>query len=137
MRSIRVPDKVPRILHAKPGDALRLTIAQGGIHLAVGFDRADLRGTLKQDGVAMGRIGIFGLVASLVVLVLLVAMGEGVDDAGMALIFALMGATALATNALRLPRWASEREEQMEHIAARARTLIRADSTPNALGEGS
>ncbi|WP_420461566.1 hypothetical protein [Candidatus Palauibacter sp.] len=38
----------------------------------------------------------------------------------------LGGAAALVAAALRLPRWASERERQMEHIAAWTRDLLSA-----------
>ena len=40
---------------AKAGDALQLTIAQSGVHLAVAFDRADLRGTLYGDSLTAER----------------------------------------------------------------------------------
>lgn len=36
---------------AKPADSLRLTIVQSGMHLSVGFDRAELRGRL--DGASL------------------------------------------------------------------------------------
>jgi hypothetical protein len=83
--------------------------------------------TLKGNGVALGRLGVAGLLAALVMFAVLLLTGAPTDDLEMAALFALMGAAALAVNALRLPRWAHEREEQMEHIAARARTLIRAE----------
>jgi hypothetical protein len=51
-----------------------------------------------------------------------------------AMIFAAMGAAALGFNALRLPRWALEREQQMEYLAARARALI--GPVPDAGGAG-
>lgn len=91
-------------------------------------------GTLKGDGVALGRLGIAGLVAALVMLAILLLTGAPTDDLEMAALFAAMGAAALGANALRLPRWAREREEQMEYIAARARTLIRAE--PDASDDG-
>lgn len=46
------------------------------------------------------------------------------------------GAVLLLGNALRLPRWAAEREEQMEYIATRARALIRPGPEPASLPEG-
>jgi hypothetical protein len=87
-------------------------------------------GTVKSNGIAVGRLGIAGLLVGLLMLVFLLLTGEGVDDAVMAMLFAAFGAAALGANALRLPRWAGEREEQMEQIAARARTLIRAAPEP-------
>lgn len=80
-------------------------------------------GTLKGDAVGLTRFGIFTLVAGLIVAILLFA--EVLDeDLSVFLILPVMGALALAMNAVRLPRWAREREEQMDHIAARARRLI-------------
>jgi hypothetical protein len=40
----------------------------------------------------------------------------------------IMGAAAFAYNAVRLPRWAHEREEQMEYMAQRVQTLIKTDT---------
>ena len=37
---------------------------------------------------------------------------------------ALMGAGALVSNVITLPRWAREREEQMEYIAGRVSELV-------------
>jgi len=47
----------------------------------------------------------------------------------------VFGAVALGANALRLPGWAMEREEQMEGIAARARVLLGAAPDPDAAGD--
>jgi hypothetical protein len=94
-------------------------------------------GTMKSDGAAVGRLGIAGLLAGLVMLVILLLTGELEEEVGMAVLLALMGAAALGSNALRLPRWADEREQQMEYIATRARALIRAEPEPAAIGPGS
>ena len=75
-------------------------------------------GTLKGDAVAIGRMGIMGLLAGLLIVITLFLSGETGDALASALFFAVMGILALGTNALRLPRWAQEREEQMEHIGA-------------------
>jgi hypothetical protein len=88
-------------------------------------------GTLKSNGVALGWVGIVGLVMGLVMLAFLLASGE-VGDAMIVSLVAAMGAAALGANALRLPRWADEREEQMERIAVRARTLIGGKPEPGA-----
>lgn len=80
-------------------------------------------GTTKGGAVQSSQMGVVGVVAGLVLSILLFA--EVLDeDLVVLLIASLVGAFALAMNALRLPRWAREREEQMEHIAARARALI-------------
>lgn len=97
-------------------------------------------GTLKGDAVVFGRMGIAGLVGGLVLFLALLVAGDvgGLEDAlGSGLLFALMGLLALVMNAFRLPRWAQERDEQMEQIATRALTLLRADPAPPAIGDGS
>ena len=99
----------------------------GNLHAYVEPTGAGYRlrlGTVKGNGVAAGWLGIGALLTALVMVVMLLASGEEGDAIIMATLFGAMGAAALGSNALRLPRWADEREEQMEHIAARARTLI-------------
>jgi hypothetical protein len=113
----------------KSGGGLRAW-TNGNLHAYVEPTEAGHRlrlGTLKGNSVALGRLGIAGLVVGLLMLAVLLLTGAPTDDLEMAALFALMGAAALAINALRLPRWAHEREEQMEYIAARARTLIRTE----------
>lgn len=84
-------------------------------------------GTLKGDARAANRAGVFlGLFAAML-LVLMIVTGKPVEDFAVAAILGGMGVAAFGYNALRLPPWAREREEQMEHIAARARRLIGED----------
>jgi hypothetical protein len=90
-------------------------------------------GTLKHNGVALGSVGVFALLMGLVMVAFLLATGE-VGDAMILGIVAAMGAAALGANALRLPRWAEEREEQMERIATRARLLLGAGPAPDVGG---
>lgn len=82
-------------------------------------------GTLKSDGVGLNRMGI-GIVATGAFLGAMQAVTGGV---GSDLIFSALvsggGVGAMLLNALRLRGWAGEREAQMEHIAERARALIR------------
>jgi hypothetical protein len=56
--------------------------------------------------------------------VVLLVTGELAEDVFVPLFFSAMGVVALTYNALRLPRWALEREEQMDYIAGRVRSLI-------------
>jgi hypothetical protein len=91
-------------------------------------------GTTKGNAVASSRFGIVTLVLGLILGVLLFAELLDEDLSGL-LVFAVMGAFALVFNALRLPRWAREREEQMDHIAARARTRIALVPEPVASGD--
>jgi hypothetical protein len=85
-------------------------------------------GTLKGDAVAMGRMGISGLLGGLVIFLALLLTGDMEEAIASGVFFATLGAVLLALNALRLPGWAREREEQMEYIAVRARALIRPES---------
>lgn len=82
-------------------------------------------GTVKSDAVGVNALGIIALVTAVVVLVV-----GSANPSAVAL--ALLGVGALAWNAFRLRGWAEERDEQMEHIAQRALTLLR----PPALEEG-
>jgi hypothetical protein len=78
-------------------------------------------GTLKADGLAMNRMGAAGLVMGLVV-----AFAVRGDPAGMVGVLALgsVGVGAFLINAVRLPRWASLRERQMQGIAERTLSLL-------------
>lgn len=80
-------------------------------------------GTTKGGAAQAIRMGVASVVAGLVLSILLFA--EVLDeDLVVLLVLSAMGAAILAFNSLHLPRWAREREEQMNYIAARARTLI-------------
>lgn len=87
-------------------------------------------GTRKGDGAALSRLGIVGLVMGMALIALFVFNAEPLAALTMPLLLSLLSVVALGSNALRLPRWAAEREEQMEQIAARARALIRPDGEP-------
>lgn len=93
-------------------------------------------GTTKGDAVAAGRLGIAMLTVALLMGLFFLMIGELDGDASPALLIAIVGIAALAFNAMRLPSWARTREEQMDSIAARAVTIIRADPAPEALGDG-
>lgn len=81
-------------------------------------------GTLMGDAAIFNRLAVGGMVAALLVTFVLLLRGDLAEDLIAALVFALMGVAALGYNVLRLPRWAQEREEQMEYIAGRARALL-------------
>ncbi len=82
-------------------------------------------GTLKGNALAMGRMGSFGVTMGLVMLVIFVLTGQlAAEGLFVPMFLAGMGGAALASAALSLPRWAREREAQMEYIAERARALI-------------
>ncbi|HEU0301975.1 MAG TPA: hypothetical protein VFR37_21145 [Longimicrobium sp.] len=87
-------------------------------------------GTLNGNAVGIGRMGAAALLGGLVLVITLLLSGEGGDALATAVFFAAMAVFLLGMNAVRLPRWAQEREEQMEHIATRALTLIRPAPEP-------
>ncbi|MBV9110572.1 MAG: hypothetical protein JO306_14275, partial [Gemmatimonadetes bacterium] len=88
-------------------------------------------GTMKSNAPVLGGLGIAGILLG-VALALMILTGVETGNVAGAIFVAMMGALALASNAVRLPRWADEREEQMERIAARARSLIRPEPQPAA-----
>jgi hypothetical protein len=85
-------------------------------------------GTTKSNAMALGGIGIASLMAGLLLIAVLLATHGPMDNLGLGAIMAVLGAALVGFNALRLPAWAQEREEQMAHLAARAQALIRADA---------
>lgn len=84
-------------------------------------------GTVKGNALALGAAGLAGLLLAVpVVAITLVTGGVGENLLG-PVMMGSAGASALAWNALRLPPWAREREQQMEYIASRATALLTAD----------
>ena len=81
-------------------------------------------GTTKGNAMTVGMMGIAGLAMGLLILVALFLKGRVVEGFFGPLLFIAMGGSALTFTALSLPGWAREREEQMEHIASRARALV-------------
>jgi hypothetical protein len=71
-------------------------------------------------------VGASGLAIGLSLITVLLTTGESPVVMELALIASmLIGGGALGPNLLRLPRWARERESQMEDVAGRTRALIR------------
>jgi|SRR5688572_6241001 len=108
--------------------------SNGNLHAFVEPTRTGYRlrlGTVKGDGLAVNRMGAFGIAMGLFVGLASVVSGnpEGLLPGAVAL--GGMGSGAIAFNAMRLSRWAREREQQMKEIGERARALI--DSGPGAV----
>jgi hypothetical protein len=81
-------------------------------------------GTLKGDAAALNLIGGFGIAMGAIVGVALsVKSGFAAAIPGM-LSLVSIGAGAIAANAVRLPRWARLREQQMKDVAERTRALL-------------
>jgi hypothetical protein len=74
---------------------------------------------------ALNRVGITGLAMGLILLTMFLTTGP--SPVGLELLMMLLvglGGGALATNILSLPRWAREREGQMEYLAGRVGALL-------------
>jgi hypothetical protein len=92
--------------------------------------------TTKANGLALNRMGAASLMMALVTIVLLYVTGALAEEMLAPVMLSMMGGGALAWNALRLPGWAQEREEQMEVIAVRAAALLAPPPAPSLAGPG-
>jgi len=103
--------------------------SHGNLHAVLEQTEAGHRlrmATRKGNATEVTMLGTVGLIMALFILAALVSKGKTGIELFFPTVFALMGGGAFAANALRLPRWADERERQMEHIAGRARELLSA-----------
>lgn len=103
----------------------------GNLHAYVEPTEAGYRfrlGTLKGDAVALNLSGIGGMLLAGIILPVLLFTGQSMEELFAPGLIGAMGAAVFAHNALRLPRWAHEREEQMEYIAERVRALIKMEA---------
>ena len=82
---------------------------------------------MKADGLALNRVSLMGLAMAAVVTV---AVGGNPGAFPGVIMLGSIGAGALILNALRLPRWARLREQQMQEIAQRALALIGSPTMP-------
>jgi hypothetical protein len=85
-------------------------------------------GTLKGDAATLNWTGAAGMLAGLILAGPLLVTGQLTESLVGPGFIGIMGAAAFAYNAVRLPRWAHEREEQMEYMAQRVQTLIKTDT---------
>ena len=100
--------------------------SNGNLHAYVEPTRTGYRlrmGTVKGDAMALNRMGGFSIVMGVIAGFAPVLSGHAVALPGMAMLGAI-GVGAIAANALRLPRWVREREQQMSDIAERTRALV-------------
>ena len=81
-------------------------------------------GTHKGNATALLRIGAAGLVFGLALIALFVAEQLGRAALVLPVLAAVTGGGILASNVIRLPRWARRREAQMESIAGRVTALL-------------
>lgn len=85
-----------------------------------------LRLQTRQVGAqSLNRVGAFGLVLAVSLITIFLTTGQSPVFLELALIASfIVGGATLLPNVLRLPRWAREREGQLEDIAIRVRALI-------------
>ena len=101
--------------------------SQGNLHISIEpTERGEqLRlSTFKEDGVALNGLGV--LLGGMSIIFSAVVTAAGKPDKALLILglFGAMSLTALGTNLIRLPRWARERERQMEAIAEHAVKLL-------------
>ena len=77
---------------------------------------------------AVNALGIAFLAMGALSLGALLVSGGPLEGLFLPAVLGASGVGAFASNMLRLPRWAKEREEQMKYIAGRASALIGAKS---------
>ena len=81
--------------------------------------------THKGGALALNRMGVTGLAMGLILLTMFLTTGP--SPVRLELVMMLLvgfGGGALASNILSLPRWAREREGQMEYLAGRVGALL-------------
>jgi hypothetical protein len=101
--------------------------SNGNLHAVLEQTKAGHRlrlATRKGNALEIGIMGSTFLFMSLIMLVAMVSKGKVGLELLFPSMFAALGGGAFVANALRLPRWANERERQMEHLAERARELM-------------
>ncbi len=81
-------------------------------------------GTLKDDGIALNVLGVVTGGMSLLSSAVVAASGKPGKAFLVLAMFGGMSLAAFGANLIRLPRWARERERQMEGIAERAVKLL-------------
>lgn len=99
----------------------------GNLHAVLEQTEAGHRlrlGTYKGNATEIATSGLVGLLMGLFLFVVMAIKGKTGAEFIIPALFMLAGGGTLAANLLRLPRWADERERQMEHIAGRARALL-------------
>ncbi|MGH7461098.1 MAG: hypothetical protein ACREMA_08725 [Longimicrobiales bacterium] len=91
--------------------------AEGGYRLRLGTLKGDARGWNAAAGT--------GIVTSAIMAGALAVSGGLPEGVFVPVIFGLAGIGAFVSNMVRLPRWASQREQQMEHIANRIPAIVK------------
>jgi hypothetical protein len=92
--------------------------AEGGYRLRIG--------TLKGDAAALNAIGAIGIATGFIAFGSLLLAGASPHAILVPAMLGASGVGAFLSNALRLPRWAKQREQQIEYIAARVAAIVNA-----------
>ena len=101
--------------------------SSGNLHISVEpTERGEqLRlSTLKEDAMVLNGFGVLMSVMSLIMSAVVTAAGKPGKALVVLGMFGGMALAAFGANVIRLPRWAREREQQMEEIAERAVKLL-------------
>ena len=110
----------------------------GNLHACVEPTRSGYRlrlATRKGDAGVLNALGVVGLTTGAVAFGSLLLTG-GIHEALFApYMVSASGAAALLANALRLPRWSRERQEQMALIGTRVRLIMEGTPAPVSAGE--
>lgn len=85
-------------------------------------------GTRKAGAIARNRLGMVGLAVGLVALPFIAMSGGDLMELTLP---AALGALALGLNLSSLPRWARQREQQMERIAGRVAAMLHRGAQPS------
>lgn len=101
--------------------------SQGNLHICVEptENGEQLRlSTLKDDGIALNLFGVATGGMSVLASAIVAADGKPAKALAVLAMFGGMSLASFAANLIRLPRWARERERQMEAIAEHAVKLL-------------
>ena len=86
-------------------------------------------GTLKGDAAALNALGVTGVVTGAVTFGALLMSGGLQEAVFVPWMISASGIAAILANALRLPRWKTQREEQMVYLAERVRAIMETEPT--------
>lgn len=112
--------------HATVSGGLR-EWSQGSLHISVEPTQhgEQLRlTTLKEDAIALNAASVLLAVFGALLSVVLAMTGKSEKSLGILIFFGGLALLAFGSNLLRLPRWARERERQMENLAASTVRLL-------------
>jgi hypothetical protein len=101
----------------------------GNLHACVEPTEAGYRlrlGTVKGDANGMNALGVLGIAGATIGSAVLAMSGTLAESIFLPTLLGTAGVAAFVANLVRLPRWAQQRERQMEHIAGRVGSLVKA-----------